>query len=78
MRNLSTFTLFFSLATNVWKRNALLESTIGPLPEEKISESHITTIFYVSAILFPVLSVLEIILYCVYQCKVSLFDELIR
>ena len=64
---------FFLLATNVWKRNALLESTIGPLPEEKISESHITTIFYVSAILFPVLSVLEIILYCVYQCKVSLF-----
>ena len=61
-----------SPAKNVWSRHELLEATIGVLPEEQKSYDIMTTVFYVVAVvLVPTLTVMEILLYCLYQCKVS-------
>ena len=63
--------LFLS-AKNVWRRHELLESTIGILPEEQLSYDNITSVYYVAVVLVPTLSLMEILLYCIYQCKVHL------
>ena len=64
-------TLIFKLATNVWKRHHLLEETIGYLPLEQQSYENITTLFYMAVVLVPVLTILELIFYLLYQFKVS-------
>merc|ERR1711862_201224 len=53
----------------VWKRHELLETTIGVLLDEQLSHNNITTIFYVAVVLVPTLSLMEILLYCIYQCE---------
>ena len=65
------FNFSFKLATNVWKRHHLLEETIGHLPVEQQSYEAITTLFYTAVVLIPVLTILELTLYLLYQCKVS-------
>ena len=55
----------------IWERHALLENSIGVLPDEKISYDAVTALFNVVVGLFPVLTLLEIVLYCLYQCKVK-------
>ena len=66
---LKYLTFLFS-AKNVWERHELLENTIGVLPDEKQSYDNVNTIFYVVVGLIPTLTLLEIVLYCLYQCKV--------
>ena len=61
---------FLSPAKNVWRRHELLEATIGVLAEEKLSYDNITSVYYVAVGLVPTLSLMEILLYCIYQCKV--------
>ena len=62
---------FSTLATNVWKRHHLLEETIGYLPLEQQSYENITTLLYMAVVLVPVLTILELTLYLLYQFKVS-------
>ena len=73
MTNCSIYVIqdFFSPAKNVWRRHELLSKTIGVLPEEQTSYDNMTTVFYVAVILVPTLTVMEILLYCLYQCKVG-------
>ena len=61
----------FYLASNIWKRHHLLEETIGYLAVEKTSYENITTLFYISVFLVPILTILELTFYLLYQCKVS-------
>ena len=61
----------FSSASNIWKRHHLLEETIGYLAVEKTSYENITTLFYISVFLVPILTILELTFYLLYQCKVS-------
>ena len=58
-------------AKNVWKRHELLQNKIGVLADEELSFENVNSIFYVVVGLIPTLTLLEIILYCFYQCKVS-------
>ena len=60
----------------MWERHELLENTIGFLPDEKLSYDNVTTIFYVVVAMIPTLTLLEIVLYCLYQCKVSIPSSL--
>ena len=62
----------FLKAGNVWSRHELLENTVGVLPEEQISFDNMTTLFYIAVVLVPILSVTEILLYCLYQRKVDI------
>ena len=55
----------------MWKRHELLKSKIGVFPDEEISFENVNSIFYAVVGLIPTLTFLEIILYCLYQCKVS-------
>ena len=55
----------------MWKRHELLKNKIGVLPDEELSFENVNSIFYVVVGLIPTLTLLEIILYCLYQCKVS-------
>ena len=55
----------------MWERHELLENTIGVLPDEELSYVNVTTIFYVVVGLIPTLTLMEMVLYCLYQCKVS-------
>ena len=59
----------FILAMKIWERHELLEVTVGYFNEELVSYETATTMVVV-AFLFPVLSLLEIILYLIYQKKV--------
>ena len=68
---------FFSPAKNVWRRHELLSKTIGVLPEEQLSYDNMTTVFYVAVVLVPTLTVMEILLYCLYQYKVGTLNLLI-
>ena len=61
----------FSSASNIWKRHHLLEETIGYLAVEQTSYENITTLFYISVFLVPILTILELTFYLLYQCKVS-------
>ena len=58
----------------MWKRHHLLEQTIGYLPVEQHSYENITTLFYIAVVLIPVLTILELIFYLLYQCKVSAWN----
>ena len=60
----------FILAMKIWERHELLEVTVGYFSEELISYETATTLVMVVAFLFPVLSLLEIILYLTYQKRV--------
>ena len=60
----------FILAMKIWERHELLEVTVGYFNEELVSYETATTLVMVVAFLFPVLSLLEIILYLIYQKKV--------
>ena len=64
-----TVHLFIS-AIKIWERHELLEVTVGYFNEELVSYEMATTLVMVVAFLFPVLSLLEIILYLIYQKKV--------
>jgi len=55
-------------ATTIWARHSLLMS-VGVLDEEQVSYDNVTTLFYL-LYFFPVLSILEIVVYCAYQYKV--------
>ena len=55
----------------MWKRHELLQNKIGVLPDEELSFENLNSIFYVVVGLIPTLTLLEIIMYCLYQCKVS-------
>ena len=68
----------FSPAKNVWRRHELLSETIGVLPEEQLSYDNMTTVFYVAVVLVPTLTVMEILLYCLYQFKVGTLNLLIN
>merc|ERR1719394_993425 len=56
-------------ATKVWKRHNLLEETIGYLKMEQTSYENITTLFYFAVVIVPVLTILELTFYLLYQCK---------
>ena len=58
-------------AKNVWKRHELLQNKIGVLADEELSFENVNSIFYVVVGLIPTLTFLEIIMYCLYQYKVS-------
>ena len=64
--------LGFKLATKVWKRHNLLDETIGHLKVEQTSYENITTLFYFAVVIVPVLTILELTFYLLYQCKVSI------
>ena len=68
---------FLSPAKNVWRRHELLSKTIGVFAEEQTSYDNMTTVFYVAVVLVPTLTVMEILLYCLYQCKVQYIGTLI-
>ena len=63
-------------AKKVWKRHELLKSKIGVFPDEELSFENVNSIFYAVVGLIPTLTFLEIILYCLYQCKVSKTETL--
>ena len=64
----------FILAMKIWERHELLEVTVGYFNEELVSYENATTLVMVVTFLFPVLSLLEILLYLTYQKRVwSLF-----
>ena len=63
-----------SPAKNVWRRHDLLERTIGVLPEEQLSHNNLTILYYMAVGLVPTLSLMEILLYCLYQYKVNNMD----
>ena len=65
---------FLSPAKNVWRRHDLLERTIGVLPEEQLSHNNLTILYYMAVGLVPTLSLMEILLYCLYQYKVNNMD----
>ena len=56
---------------NIWERHGLLSSTIGVMNIEQVSYDNVTSLFYMVVILFPLLAILEICLYCLYQFKVN-------
>ena len=58
------------LATNIWERHRLLKSTIGAMNMEQVSFDNVTSLFYCVVVVFPVLVVLEFLLYWLYQTKV--------
>ena len=58
--------LFIS-AIRIWERHELLEVTVGYFNDELVSYETATTMVMVVAFLFPVLSLLEILLYLTYQ-----------
>ena len=60
----------FILAMKIWERHELLEVTVGYFNEELVSYETATTLVMVVAFLFPVLSLLEILLYLTYQKRV--------
>ena len=57
----------FILAMKIWERHELLEVTVGYFPEELTSYETATTLVMVVTFMFPVLSLLEILLYLTYQ-----------
>ena len=57
----------FISAMKIWERHEFLEVTVGYFPEEVTSYETATTLVMVVAFLFPVLSLLEILLYLTYQ-----------
>ena len=61
---------YFISAMKIWERHELLEVTVGYFNEELVSYETATTLVMVVAFLFPVLSLLEIILYLTYQKRV--------
>ena len=69
---LDKYIILYNVAANkIWERHALLTETIGVMREEQESFDNVTTLFYVAVGAFPVLAVLEVILYYLYQTKVS-------
>ena len=62
---------FLLPAKNIWRKHELLSKTIGVFAEEQTSYDNMTTVFYVAVVLVPTLTVMEILLYCLYQCKVG-------
>jgi len=65
-------------ATNVWERHNLLSSTIGVMNIEQESYDNVNILFYIVVFLFPLLSILEICLYCIYQFKFHPWVEIIK
>ena len=53
----------------IWERHELLEVTVGYFNEELASYEMATTMVMVVAFLFPVLSLLEILLYLIFIKK---------
>ena len=58
------------LATNIWERHRLVKSTIGTMNSEQVSYDNVTSLFYCVVVVFPILVVLEFLLYWLYQNKV--------
>ena len=67
IKSLNLFT-----AIKVWERHDLLSATIGVMNIEQVSYDNLTTLFHLVVFLFPLLSILEICLYCLYQFKVNI------
>ena len=57
-------------AMKICERHELLEVTVGYFEEELVSYETATTLVMVVAFLFPVLSLLELLLYLTYQRRV--------
>ena len=55
----------------VAERHLFLLSTIGVMDSEQISYDNVKFLFYFALFAFPVLAVLEILLYVLYQYKVN-------
>ena len=55
---------------NIWERHEFLEVTVGYFQEELTSYETATTLVNVVFHLFPILSLLELVLYVTYQKQV--------
>ena len=56
----------------VAERHLFLLSTIGVMDSEQVSYDNVKFLFYFALFAFPVLALLEILLYVLYQYKVNL------
>ena len=65
---------WFDLATKIWESHDLVTSTIGAMNMEKVSFDNMTILYYLVIVLFPILSIMEIGLYLLYQYKVNYFN----
>ena len=54
------------------ERHLFLLSTIGVMDSEQVSYDNVKFLFYFALFAFPVLALLEILLYVLYQYKVNL------
>ena len=59
---------------NIWERHDILESSIGALKEEDDSYEAATRLFTAVLVTFLVLSMLELIIYLVYNIYVSIIS----
>ena len=62
----------------VAERHLFLLSTIGVMDSEQVSYDNVKFLFYFALIAFPVLAVLEILLYVLYQYKVNVHKPNIK
>ena len=53
------------------ERHLFLLSTIGVMDSEQVSYDNVKFLFYFALFVFPVLALLEILLYVLYQYKVN-------
>ena len=60
------------------ERHLFLLSTIGVMDSEQVSYDNVKFLFYFALIAFPVLAVLEILLYVLYQYKVNVHKPKIK
>merc|ERR1719438_332394 len=70
-------------ATNIWERHRHVKSTIGAMNSEQVSYDNITSLFYCVVVGFPVLVVLDFLLYRLYQTKFHpwaaiLYDDVVE
>merc|ERR1719270_3231868 len=65
-------------ATNIWERHRLLKSTIGAMNMEQVSYDNVTLLFYCVVVVFPILVVLEFLLYSLYQNKFHPWVEILN